>query len=284
MASEGNATMAQIRSKDGTAISTYHWPAEGKARAQVLIVHGYGEHAQRYDELARRLAAAGYDVLADDHRGHGTSGGVRSHVERFSEYLDDLEIVLAEADRLVPGLPRYVIGHSLGGLIALRYAIERRPSWAGLVLSSPFLRVKLQVPQWKVLAGQVASRIYPRLALPSGLSGAAVARDPDIARLYDTDPLNGRAATARWYTEALLAQDHVFAEADRVTMPVLLLHGEADVVADPARSAELFPRLGSSDKTLELITGAYHEIFNDPPAERAKIMARVVSWLDQHIA
>ncbi|MEO6955008.1 MAG: lysophospholipase [Polyangia bacterium] len=267
--------------KDGTKLVVYHWPCPA-ARAQVLVLHGYGEHAQRYDELAQTFVAAGYDVVAPDLRGHGRSGGVRHFVQDFSSYFDDFDIVAAKADELCPRLPRFLLGHSFGGLLALAEVIDRMPKLVGLVLSSPFLRVKLSVPAWKLLAAKVAAKLYPQLTLPSGLSGAAVARDPEIAARYDADPLNGKGATAGWFVESQKMQQHVFDEAARVTLPVLLLHGEADVVADPARSAEIFPRLGSEDKTLALVTGAFHEIFNEPPVDRRRIMARVVSWLDAH--
>ena len=273
----------ECTAKDGIKITVYHWPCP-VARAQVLVLHGYGEHAQRYDELAQTFVAAGYDVVAPDLRGHGKSGGPRHFVQHFSSYFDDFDVVCAKADELSPTLPRFLLGHSFGGLVALAEIIDRAPSVRGLVLSSPFLRVKLVVPGWKLLAAKVAAKLYPQLELPSGLSGAAVARDPEIARLYDTDPLNGKGATAGWFVESQRMQQHVFDEAARVTLPVLLMHGEADIVADPVRSAELFPRLGSEDKTLALVTGAYHEIFNEPPDDRRRIMARVVSWLDEHRA
>lgn len=274
--------MSTIKSKDGTELFLHHWP-KAQPRASVVIVHGYGEHAGRYAELAGALNDAGFSVLSADNRGHGKSQGRRGYVERFPEYLDDLDVVLAEADRLTPGVPRLLIGHSMGGLIALLHAIDRQARHAGVVLSSPFLRVKLAVPAWKVLAAKAASRLYPALALPSGLSGSNVARDPDIARLYDTDPLNLTAATARWYTESLLAQDRVFNEASTFVLPVLVMHGEADAVADPVRTAEVFPRLGSTDKTLELLTGAYHEIFNEAPADRKRIVSRTIEWLNAHV-
>lgn len=274
--------MASIKGKDGTLLNLHHWPKKDP-RGKVVVVHGYGEHGARYAELGRALNEAGYDVLGYDQRGHGESGGVRGFITSFREYLDDLDLVIGESERLAPGVPRFIVAHSLGGLVTLVHTIDRNPQHAGVVLSSPFLRVKLQVPGWKVLAGKAASRIYPKLALPSGLNGAEVTRDPELARLYDVDPLNNKNATARWYTEALDAQERIFHEASAFTLPLLLMHGEKDVVADPAASAEVFPRLGSADKTLELVTGAFHEIFNEPPADRRKIIDRAISWLGAHL-
>ncbi len=273
--------MPTIKSQDGTAIVVHHWPV-ATPRAKVFILHGYGEHGQRYAELAAALNRAGFAVIADDHRGHGQSGGTRGFIRSFADYLDDFDAVLAEGERLHPGVPRFVIGHSVGGLITLRHAVDRRAAHAGVVLSSPFLRLRLAVPAWKTSAGKFFSRVYPKLGLPSGLSGAKVARDAEIARTYDADRLNLKNATARWFTETMAAQQLAFAQADRFALPLLLIHGEADIVADPVGSAEIFPRLGSSDKTLELLAGAYHEIFSEPPADRGKVFARVIAWLEAH--
>ncbi len=275
--------MSTIKSKDGAVtIATYHHPRT-QPKARVVIVHGFGEHASRYAEVASALVAAGYDALAYDHRGHGNSTGARAYIDSFGQYIDDFESVLAESARLAPDVPQFVIAHSMGGLVALSALVERPQTLTGIVLSSPFLRVKLQVPMWKVLAGKAASRLYPGLSIPAGLTGKDVARDPAIASLYDTDPLNLKNATARWYTETLLAQDRVFERASAVTLPLLLMHGEADAAADPARSAEIFPRFGATDKTLELISGAYHEIFNELPDDRKRHIARAIAWLDAHI-
>jgi alpha-beta hydrolase superfamily lysophospholipase len=275
--------MPTIKSKDGTTLLLHHWP-RAEARAKVIIVHGYGEHATRYTELAHALVEAGFVVLAYDQRGHGESEGRRGYIDAFSQYLEDLDVIIAESERLAPGLPRLVIGHSMGGLVTTAHVIDRSPRHAGVILSSPFFRLRLAVPAWKTLLGKAASRLHPTLSIPSGLSGKEVARDPEIAKLYDADPLNLKAATARWFTECVATQEHVFANADRFTLPVLLMHGEADGVADPARSAEIFPRLGSSDKTLELVPGAFHEIYNEPPADRVRITTRSIEWLNQHLA
>lgn len=274
--------MATIQSRDGTSLATYHWPCED-ARAQVILIHGFGEHASRYEEVARAMVAAGFDTFSYDHRGHGHSSGMRGYIDSVDEHLDDLDAVLADADRSLGGKPRFVVAHSMGGLIALMELVGRKPKWNGLVLTSPFLKTKLKVPAWKLLAAKAAAKLYPALAMPSGLKGSEAARDPEIARLYDADPLNLKSARARWYIEALAAQERVFAKASTVELPLLLLHGERDVIADPQASAALFPRLASKDKTLELVQGAFHEIFNEPPTERKAVFQRVTGWITSHL-
>ncbi|MDB4968600.1 MAG: Lysophospholipase [Myxococcales bacterium] len=276
--------MSFFQSRDGTQIHERTWPAEGAAKptATVLILHGYGEHIGRYDETARKLAAAGFSVRGIDLRGHGQSGGVRGHCSKFDEYIDDAEQAVTRAR--AEGLPVFILAHSFGALIAPLFALRFHEMLAGLVLTSPFWKLKLAVPPAKVLAGKIASRLYPKLALPSGLKGADVARDPEIAALYDRDPLNNKNATARWFTESSAAQETVLARAHELKLPVLLIVGEADRVAAASQARVVFDRLGSADKTLHMLAGQFHEVLNELPAEREKTVGQIVEWLRAHVA
>src|SRR5262249_14850170 len=137
----------------------------------------------------------------------------------------------------------FLLGHSMGGLIATRFAIDQQHTLAGLILSSPFFQLKLEVPPIKIAAGKLFSMILPRLPIPSGLRGADVTRDPEIAAAYDRDPLNNSNATARWFTESTAAQEEVFRRAAELTLPCLVLHGGADRIANPRRTEELFARI-----------------------------------------
>jgi alpha-beta hydrolase superfamily lysophospholipase len=279
------AIMSFFQSRDGTQIHERTWPpaeGAGKAVATVLILHGYGEHIGRYDETARKLADAGFSVRGIDLRGHGQSGGVRGYCNKFDEYIDDVEQAVTRAR--AEGLPLFILGHSFGALIAPLFALRFHEMLAGLVLTSPFWKLALPVPPAKVLAGKIASRIYPKLALPAGLKGADVARDPEIAALYDRDPLNNKNATARWFTESSTAQEMVLARAPELELPILLIVGEADRIASAPQARIVFDRIGSSDKTLRMMTGQFHEVLNERPAEREKTVAEIVEWLRAHAA
>ncbi|MSP61136.1 MAG: alpha/beta hydrolase [Myxococcales bacterium] len=272
--------MASFPSSDGTELHELTWSPEGAAKGTVVIVHGYGEHIARYDHVGRALAKAGFVVRGCDLRGHGRSGGARGFIRRFDDYLADVDALVDRAK----GDPRplWLLGHSNGGLIALHWALRHRDRLAGLVLSSPFFKLKLDVPKIKILAGRVFSTLWPGLRLPAGLQGSDVSRDPEIARLYDSDPLNNKSATARWFTETVGAQEEALARAAELDLPCLVLHGSGDKIADHARSEELFQRLASVDKTLRIEPGQYHELFNEIEPDRSRTVDGLVRWLEAH--
>jgi lysophospholipase len=256
---------------------------QGQPRGTIVVVHGYCEHRGRYQRTAQDLARQGYRVIVGDLRGHGEAGGQRAHVDRFEEYLDDTVALLAQAARHAQGgPPPFLLGHSMGGLVALRYVQERarEGDLQGLILSSPLLGIKVQVPAWKRLLGQAASLTLPGLSLPNDLDPALLSHDPEIGRAYATDPLVSHVATARWFTEAQLAQLQALRRAPGVRLPVLLLQAGDDRIVDQAASQALFERLGGKDKVFTLYPGLFHEIFNE--VERDRVLADVVSWLHAH--
>lgn len=272
--------MSFFQSRDGTQLHERAWPAQGQPRAVVVIVHGYGEHIGRYDATALALGAAGFTVRGFDLRGHGQSGGTRGFCRRFGEYLEDLdaEIVRARGE----SLPLFLLGHSFGGLIAAHWALAHPSELTGLVLTSPFFGLALAVPGAKVLAGKIASKIYPSLALPTGLKGADVSRDPEIQALYESDPLNNKNATARWFTETAAAQAELEQRAGEIKLPVLLIAGGADPVASTAQARRVFERLGAADKRLNVLDGQRHEVLNELLADRTRTVGEIAEWLQAH--
>jgi alpha-beta hydrolase superfamily lysophospholipase len=274
--------MAFFQSTDGTQLHEEVWlPQNGQAQALVVIVHGYGEHIGRYEQTARELTRAGLRVHGYDQRGHGQSGGVRGFCRRFDEFLTDLGQILHRA-RAAGDLPLFQLGPSFGGLVAAHYALGHASELRGLILTSPFFGLALKVPPAKIFAGKIASRLVPTLALPSGLKGSDVSRDPEVGAAYDRDPLNNKNATARWFTETSAAQDSLFARASELRLPTLVMQGEADRIADARRTQAVFERIGSADKTFHMLTGQFHEVLNELPADRQKTLADIISWIAAH--
>ncbi len=275
--------MSTFASRDGTMLNEMLWPAS-PARAGVALVHGYGEHIGRYDQVGRALAARGFSTHGVDLRGHGQSAGVRAHVNRFDDYLDDIAGVIARCQAELGGKPLFLVAHSNGGLAATEYVLKRgSDGLAGLVLSSPYFGLKLKVPAAKVFVAKIMSGVMPKLSLPSGLKGADCTRDPELAKIYDADPLNNKNATARWFTESMAAQEHVAAHAAELKLPLLMMQGSADRLADPLVSKATFEKFTSTDKTLQYLEGQFHEVFNEPAEIRKKNIDALCDWLESHV-
>jgi alpha-beta hydrolase superfamily lysophospholipase len=277
-----------LRSSDQTPLWARRVRPSGAARARLAFVHGFGEHGGRYVATLRWFASRGVDAHVLDLRGHGRAGGRRTFVRAWGEYLDDVEAFLAHvqasAGPLQAPAPLFLVGHSMGGLVvarALETRQERLPALAGAVLTSPFLRVKMPLPAWKVAAGNALSRWLPWFRMPTGLDVATLSRDPEVGRAYLADPLVEKGATTRWYTEAMAAQDAAFAAAGALTLPLLLMHGEADGLVDVAGTLRLHELLPGPDKALRVWPGARHELFNETNKE--EVRAHLLGWVEERL-
>jgi len=263
----------------GARLHFKRWRPEGEAKASVLLAHGYAEHIGRYQHVAAALNAAGYDVFAVDHWGHGRSDGARGFVQDFSVYLDGVDALHAASSAAAPDRKRFLIGHSMGGLVAASYLIRRGGDFAGAVLSGPLLKAPDEPPAPVKFIGKVLSRIAPKVGLIS-LDASLVSRDPKVVAAYVGDPLVYRGKiTARLGDEMLTTMEETLARAGEIAVPILVLHGEKDGLASPEGSKLLHERMKADDKTYKVYDGFYHEIFNDPGNEG--VISDVVAWLDQ---
>ncbi len=259
----------------GPALYSYSTFPDGKTESVVALLHGYGEHAARYAHVTDALAEHAIASIAIDLRGHGRADGQRGHCERFSDYLDDAtELAHVVAER---GLPSFVLGHSFGGLVAASFVLAQAGAWRGLVLSSPLFGLALDVPRFKRLAGRVASRILPALALPTGIRGADLTHDVERVRAFDEDPLNNRKATARWFTETQAAEERAIERAPSLQLPIYVVTGTDDRVARVERARTFFDAAGSRDKTWVSLDGLFHEVLNEP--EWSKIVEGIADWI-----
>lgn len=254
----------------------------GGPRAAVLVVHGLAEHSGRYVHVLEALSARGFAGLGVDLRGHGHSAGARVYVDRFGDYLDDVDRAAAHARTLWPDVPLFILGHSMGGLVAAAHALDRPDGVAGYVLISPGVRSAIKVPAWKDALGKVMSKVWPGLAIPTGISPELVSRDPDVVRAYRDDPLVTDKATARWYTEFVATQRDVLARAPELKTPTMIVLGGADRLVDPAGGEELFARLGASDKERVSYPHARHEVLNEP--EQGEALDAITRWLAARVA
>jgi lysophospholipase len=245
-------------------------------------VPGLAEHSGRYGLTAAALNDAGFAVHAVDYRGHGRSEGRRVHVDDVDDYVADVRAALAEVRRRDPGLPVFLLGHSQGGLIALKLALDDPAAIDGLVVTSPFLAVHpASRPSAFVRAlARVLLRLAPRRPLPTSIDVRLLSRDTAVGEAYARDPLVSHAASAGWLRAIGCAQRDVRARAPQLRVPTLLMAAGGDRLVDPEATRQ-FAREASPD-TVEFVwwDGFYHEILND--LGREQVVAKIVDWLERH--
>jgi alpha-beta hydrolase superfamily lysophospholipase len=264
---------------DGLRLFARRREPEGRPPlARVLIVHGYAEHSGRYEELVERLLAAGYGVGQFDLRGHGRSEGRRGYVRSFDDYLRDLERFSAREREYDSVRPIFVLGHSLGGLIVAHWAINCSSPVAGVILSGAALKINEDIHPWLQRLSGLIGAIAPRLPTIR-LDTRAISRDPEVVRRFHEDPLvfHGRMP-ARTGAEIVRASRQIGGQLSKLVQPVLLMHGTADRLTDPEGGRQAYERAASTDKTLKLYPGLYHEIFNEP--EHKQVVDDLIGWLD----
>lgn len=272
--------MASITAADGVALAVDDRTLPAP-RARVIIVHGYAEHLGRYDEFVSRLEARNFECHRFDLRGHGHSGGIAAHVARFKDYIDDLELIVERVRRAATDdRPLFIVGHSLGGLISLVFVRSHRPGVAALAVASPFLRPGFEIPSVKKALATIASRLAPTLSLASNLDPALLSTDTEKVVNYANDPLVHRTTTPRWFTEVEEAQRELEKHAGEVTLPLLMLLGGEDQIADHRLAAQVFERIGSADKTIRTYEDLRHELFNE--TRREVVIDELAGWLERH--
>jgi len=265
------------------------WEPEASLRAVVCLVHGLGEHTGRYAHVAAALNKAGYAVLGFDLRGHGKSEGLRGHTPSYDALMDDIGRLLDEAAQRYPGKSQFIYGHSLGGNLVLNYALRRKPALseekrsrrvAGVVSSSPAIRVTQPLPATQSALARVMNKLQPTMQMPNGLALDGLARDPEVIRAYQSDPLVHNKISVRLAVEMLQAGEWALAHAAEFPLPLLLVHGSADQLTSAAATQEFAGKV-RGDCTLKIWDGFYHETHNEP--EKAEVLAFMVTWLGSHM-
>ena len=256
------------------------WPCK-EAKGVVLITHGVAEHSGRYAHVAQSLVDAGYTVVGFDLRGHGKSSGKRNYINSFQDYLNDLQEVLNRTKASYPDLPLFLFGHSMGGGIVTLFTIERNPDVKGVLLSGPSVKVSDDISPFLQKISGVISAILPKLPVIK-LESTDISKDPQVVKAYDEDPLNYRGGIlARTGSEFLNATKTITARSHVIDLPILIMHGDSDKLADKSGSEMLYANVSSTDKTLKIYAGLYHEILNEP--EQDQVKADIINWLNAHV-
>ena len=265
--------------KGGVSLFEQAWrPAQGEPRATFVIMHGLMDHSSRYDELARSLTANGIAVHAFDLRGHGHSAGVRVAVDSFDDYVDDLAAFTERVRHQEHDVPVFVMGHSMGGAIVTLYALDRKPELAGVILSGPALHANVD---GATIAGTKAVASLSPNAGVFKLDVDKFSRDPKVVADCKSDPMvYTDGAPARTAKELLAAMDNIDERMDEVFVPLLILHGEDDVVTDPGGSRALYERTRSSDRTLRIYPKLVHDLVHEP--EKGRVITDINEWTITH--
>ncbi len=257
------------------------WVPDIAPRAVVVLSHGLGEHARRYDHVAERFVDDGLVTYALDHRGHGRSGGKRVRLRDISEYTGDFDRLVGIATKAHPGCKCIVVGHSMGGAIVFAYGVERPDNYDLMVLSGPAVAAHTAVSPVLARAAKILGAIVPGLPVQE-LDVNAISRDPAVVSAYNSDPLVHHGKVPAGIARALLLVGETMPHrAAALTAPLLVVHGSEDRLIDVGGSRQLVECVGSADVELKVYPGLYHEVFNEP--ERNQVLDDVVSWINARL-
>ena len=257
------------------------WLPDKKIKVVLLVVHGLGEHSGRYMNVVDHFVPLGYAVYGIDHVGHGKSDGEREMVESFDDFTDTLSIFYKMVTQWQAGTPIFILGHSMGGLISSYYLIDHQADFKGAIISGPAVKVGEGISQATIIMGKILSKIVPKMGIIA-LDVNAISKDSAVVTAYENDPLVFHGKTpARLGAEMLSTMQRVNSEASKIALPIILVHGSEDALADPAGSQMLYDETNSKDKTLKIYDGLYHEVFNEPA--RAQVLNDVENWLESHL-
>lgn len=269
------------KNADNQEIFAQYWAPE-EPKAVIAMVHGMGEHSQRYEGWAKRFNKEGFAFTAIDHIGHGKTDGKRGHVKDYETLLATADKLIEKTAELFPNKPIFLYGHSMGGGVVLNYAIQNTSAdIKGVIASSPWLKLAFDPPAIQVALGNLVKNILPSLTQSTKLDVNAISRDPEEVKTYSNDPLVHDRISTMFFTEAYQAGLDAIQHADKIKHPVLLFHGTSDQLTSYKASEEFSKKVKAPIK-FELFEGAYHEIHND--LDRDKLFQLILDWLNNHLS
>jgi alpha-beta hydrolase superfamily lysophospholipase len=275
----GNCKEEKLDGVGGLKIHARSWRPDGKAKAVVVIVHGFNSHSGHYFWVADQLVGAGFAVYALDLRGRGLSDGERYYVEKFAEYQSDIDMLVKLARSREPGLPLFMMGHSAGGVNACVYTLDHQAEIAGLICESFAYRVP--APDFALAVLKGLSHVAPHahvLKLPK----EQFSRDPAAVKALIDDPLiENEVQPTKTVAEMVRADERLKREFPAFTLPLLIIHGTKDTVTKPEGSKEFYERASSADKTLKLYDGYFHDPLNDIGKE--VVMNDIKAWIAKRL-
>ena len=269
------------KARDGLDIFAQSWePTILQPKAVVCLVHGHGEHTSRYAHVAEVFGRQGFVLFGADLRGHGRSGGARGHISSAEDFMQDIDILLEQARACYPGLPIILYGHSIGGVLVLYYGLLRKPDVKGVIAASSALHTAVEQQKIKVMLAKVLGSLSPNTPMASGLDSKCISRDEKVVQAYINDPLVHDKVSLGFGKVMLDMAAWALAHANEFSLPLLLLHGKADMIAFPSGSIEFAAPL-KEKCTLVLWDDAYHELHNEP--EKNEVFKTMTLWMDARL-
>jgi len=277
MAAQVTITESHVVTADNLKLYCKTYQPAAPIKGTITFVHGFGEHIGRYEHVFPIYSAAGFILNAFDQRGHGKSEGPRAHSPSVDNSLHDISLIAAKAD---PALPHYMYGHSMGGGFVLLYLERMQHNLAGAIITDPLIKLYFAVPKAKVFVGRLVAKLAPTHLLFNELRPDALSRDQEVGKAYDADPLVLRNISTRMGSILLDMGDWIIADAPKISLPILMVHGTGDTITSQEATKQVYASLSSSDKTLQLFEGWFHEPHNE--INKEELFTLVVEWLKKH--
>ncbi len=265
----------------GDDIYAQLWKPNINLIATVCVLHGLGEHSGRYEHMARYFCKRGYAMLVFDLPGHGKSDGKRGHIRCYDDLLLEVEKSIQEASKRVLGKPKFVYGHSMGGGLAINFALKKKPTVAGIIAASPWLELAKSPPKGVEQALRIISYFLPFFPNKTKIDTRSLTRDPEMLNNYLTDPLNHDDISARTYIHCKDAGKWALDHCKILVPHLLLMHGSKDEITSYEASRRFRIESGSEMVDFKGFTGLYHELHNEP--ERELIFDHVIDWMNRRL-
>jgi len=247
------------------------------ARAVIILVHGLGEHIQRYSHWANLFNIEGIAFAGVDLPGHGRSEGRRGNIKNYTQVGEMIDILLNTCKKTFPGLPVYIYGHSLGGGIVLEYLLLRNPKIKGAIVTSPWLRLSFEPARAKVVMASIMKNFLPGLIQPSGLNVSHISHDQSVVEKYKADPLVHGKISVSLFHAAMTAAKYSLEHSSELRIPLLLMHGADDMICSPDGSREFASKTNMAE--LKIWDGGYHELHNEPFKE--EVFKYIMNWINK---
>ncbi len=268
-----------ITSSDGLKLFLQVWKPKEEPKGIIQIIHGLGEHSNRYNNVIDNLIPAGYVIYTSDLRGHGKSEGLRMFVNEFDDYIKDQQLISRIIQADYPGKPTFLLGHSLGSTIAILF--ENLSPFNGLILSASGMKAGGSVPSILVKLSAFLAKIVPKLKVSTSIKGGDLSRDTEVAQGYMEDPLVYKTATVRLGNEFFKALEKTHSILEKINIPCLVISGENDTLMLGA--SEVYEKIGSQDKSLKIIKEARHEVFNEIEPSKSEALSELLMFLNKHL-